>query len=147
MIIEIKTILAFIRKGATLSFCILLAFALLMAASACSNQSGLKHKYNERITIHCRILGPVDENILSFTEKVIVTSFVPIEILEPKSLSETSAKLILQRNEMRLYPRIAVGQVWREVGSNQTIEVVVNKDSGEVFLYPSLNIPKSKLNF
>ncbi|MGH8019306.1 MAG: hypothetical protein ACREIA_13640 [Opitutaceae bacterium] len=124
-----------------------LALGVLVAGAACAHRSGLKHEYNERQTIRCRVLGPVDEEVLSFTEKAIVTSFVPVEVLAPEGLKHPSAKLILQRNEMRLYPRMGVGEVWREVGSIQTVEVIVNTKSGEIFLYPPLNIPKSELPF
>ena len=144
MITHQKLTLLLRHGGGGPALLLLLALGVLFSGGACAHRSELKHEYNERQTIRCRVLGPVDEDVLSFTEKAIVTSFVPVEIVEPESLKRPLTRLILQRNEMRLYPRMGVGEVWREVGSVQTVEAVVNTKSGEIFLYPPLNIPKAK---
>ncbi len=120
----------------------------LMAQSACNHASGLRDPENVRLSFSVRVLSTVDEDVMAFTDAAIVTSFVWIEVLAPAEQKKERVQLILHRSAARLrHPRPAVGEEWKKVGSMCEIEVVLNRKSAEVFLYPPIGIPHNEIVF
>jgi hypothetical protein len=66
----------------------------------------------------------------------LVTTFVWVDVLTPSEVKGERVKLILQRADAKQLKRIAPGETWHEIGSVQTLHVIVDKVSREFFLWP-----------
>jgi hypothetical protein len=130
----------------TLTFGFSVILATLFAS--CVHSSRTWKPENVRLSANVRVLSPVDEDVLSFTNAVIVTSYVWVDVLAPSDRKKDRVRLILHRSAAQLgYKRPLVGEEWQAIGGVIEIEAVLNRDSNELFLYPPVGVPPGEVVF
>lgn len=115
-------------------FSVCCSIAAILAA--CATKGSFSRADCDEHTITVRIQSTVDEELIAGTNMGLVTTFVWVDVLDPSQIRGNRVKLILQRADARQLKRIAPGEKWHEVGSVQTLHVIVDKVSHEFFLWP-----------
>ena len=106
--------------------------------TSCSSVVDSNGVLYERFAVKCKILGPVHLEVIPFTEGPFLISYVPVDIIEPEFLQKNNAHLVLENCAMNQYRGPSSGAVWREVGSVQSLKILVCLKSSEYYLDPLL---------
>jgi len=105
---------------------------------SCASFSDLDKRNYARVTVKAKILSAVKCEIDSFTSGPMMVASVSVEIIAPEYLRRQSAQLIIRHCAMKDYDGPKTDGIWREIGSIQELNVLVNTRTSEYSLYQSV---------